>query len=59
MIDLLIAILIALGVHFNGTTEDEIKASNPEGYQKAETIIQTGSYKTTETGVIVIETAGD
>ena len=59
MIDLLIAILIALGVHFNGTTEDEIKASNPEGYQKAENIIHTGSYRQTETGVVIIETVGD
>lgn len=59
MIDLLIAILIALGVHFNGTTEQEIKESNPTGYQQAENIINTGSYKYSDTGVIVIETAGD
>ena len=59
MIDLLIAILIALGVHFNGTTEQEIKESNPTGYQQAENIINTGGYKYTDTGVVIVETTGD
>jgi hypothetical protein len=60
MIDLLIAILLALGVHVNsGSTEQEVKNTYPGEYEKANTIIATGGYKYTDTGVIIIETTGD
>ncbi|HEX5002206.1 MAG TPA: hypothetical protein VFW78_06900 [Bacteroidia bacterium] len=60
MIDLLIAILLALGVHVDsGSTEEQIKKDNPDAYNKAETIISTGTYTYTDTGVIIVETGGD
>jgi hypothetical protein len=60
MIDLLIAILLALGVHVNsGSTEQEIKDTYPGEYSKATTIISTGGYKYTDTGVVIIENGGD
>jgi hypothetical protein len=60
MIDLLIAILLALGVHVNtGSTEEELKTTYPGEFEKATTIISSGGYKYTDTGVIIVETGGD
>jgi len=60
MTSLLIAILIALGCYVNeGTTVEEVKATNPEEYERAVYIMETGSYEERETGVVIIETGGD
>ena len=59
MIDLLIAILIALGCNVTGSTTEEIKRENPAAYEKAVYIMETHSYEERETGVVIIETGGD
>jgi hypothetical protein len=61
MLDLLIAILIALGCYVQpGETADEFKARNPEAYQKANYIMDSGSYRTDDGGgIIIVETGGD
>lgn len=61
MIDLLIAILIALGfsVH-SGASADELKAQDPVAYEKATTIMNGGNYRTVDGGgIIIVETGGD
>ncbi len=59
MLELLIAILIALGysVDRNATLEEIQK--DPSAYEKAVMIQETGSYKEDGGGVIIIETGGD
>ena len=61
MLDLLIAILIALGCNVNhGSTTDEIRAENPEAYERALVIQETGNYKETDGGgIVIIEIGGD
>ena len=60
MLDLLIAILIALGCTVNsGSTAEEIKAQNPEAYEKAIKIQETGNYREVEGGVVIVEIVGD
>ena len=60
MLDLLIAILIALGCNVkDGSTADEIRAENPEAYERALVIQETGNYRTSDGGVIVVEIGGD
>jgi hypothetical protein len=61
MIDLLIAILISLGFSVqSGATADEIKAKDPVAYERATKIMETGSYKETDGGgIIIVETGGD
>ena len=59
MIDLLIAILIALGCSPTGKTADELKAENPAAYERATEIQTAGSYKVSDGGVVIIEIVGD
>ncbi len=61
MLELLIAILIALGCSVNsGSTADELRASNPEAYEKAVQIQENGNYRTADGGgVVIIEIGGD
>ena len=61
MLNLLIAILIALGCNVKeGSTADEIRAENPEAYERALVIQETGGYKTTDGGgIVIIEIGGD
>ncbi|MDQ3051407.1 MAG: hypothetical protein M3Q95_11020 [Bacteroidota bacterium] len=59
MLELLIAILIALGysVDRNATLEEIQK--NPVSYEKAIQIQETGNYKEDDGGVVIIEIGGD
>ena len=60
MVELLIAILMALGFNFSGLTAEEIKEKDPAAYAKAEQIQQTGNYKTVDGGgVVIVEIVGD
>ena len=54
MIDLLIAILIALGCDISsGKTADQLKAENPEAYDKAFIITDSDQHRTMDGGGIV------
>ena len=54
MIELLIAILIALGCDISsGKTADQLKAENPEAYDKAFIIMDSDQYRTMDGGGIV------
>ena len=61
MLDLLIAILIALGCNVNsGSSDAEIRAENPEAYERANIIIENGGYRYDDGGgVVIVETGGD
>jgi hypothetical protein len=60
MLDLLIAILIALGFTVEGTTKEEIQARYSKELDKAKEIMETGAYRETEGGgVTIIDVAGD
>ncbi len=61
MLDLLIAILIALGCTVaTDWTQEEIEAVYSSEYHKAREIYESGSYRTSEGGGIVIDVnAGD
>ncbi len=61
MLELLIAILIALGFNVeSGSTEEQIKAENPAAYEQATHIMDNGNYRTQEGGgVVILETGGD
>ena len=61
MLDLLIAILIALGCSVgDAKSNDELKAKDPVAYERANQIMETGNYKTVDGGgIIIIETGGD
>jgi hypothetical protein len=54
MIDLLIAILIALGCDISsGKTADQLKAENPEAYDKAFIIMDSDQNRTMDGGGVV------
>ncbi len=54
MIDLLIAILIALGCNISsGKTADQLKAENPEAYDKALVIMDSEQNRDSDGGGIV------
>jgi len=61
MLDLLIAILIALGcIITDDLKQEEIKSRYSTEYQKAEEIYNSGSYKTKDGGgVVILEVVGD
>ena len=60
MLDLLIAILISLGCSTTGTTKEEISRQNPEAYERANTIINSGGYRYDDGGgIVIVETGGD
>ena len=61
MIDLLIAILIALGCSVTSDqTEAEIKNLYPDEYQTASKILDEETYKTVDGGgIVIIEGVGD
>jgi hypothetical protein len=51
MIDLLIAILIALGCDISsGKTADQLKAESPEAYDKAFIIMDSDQYRNADGG---------
>jgi len=54
MIELLIAILIALGCDISsGKTADQLKAENPEAYDKAFIIMDSDQNRTMDGGGVV------
>jgi hypothetical protein len=54
MIELLIAILIALGCDISsGKTADQLKAENPEAYDKAFIIMDSDQHRTMDGGGVV------
>jgi len=61
MLDLLIAILIALGCSVgDAKSTEELKAHDPVAFDRATQIMETGTYKTVDGGgIIIIETGGD
>ena len=60
MLDLLIAILIALGCSPTGKNHDELKAENPAAYERAITIEATGGYRVEDGGgIVIVEIGGD
>lgn len=61
MLDLLIAILISLGCNITADTSQEaIQSRYSTEYLKAKEIYETGSYKSTDGGGVVIDVnAGD
>ncbi len=59
MIELLIAILIALGCSPEGQTADELRAENPDAYYRATQIQEAGNYRSTDGGVVIVEIGGD
>ena len=61
MLNLLIAILIALGCNVSeGSTADEIRTENPEAYERALVIQESGGYKLDDGGgVVIVEVGGD
>lgn len=60
MVDLLIAILIALGCNVSpSATEAEIKAHNPGQYDRAVQIYQNQDFTVDGGGVVILETGGD
>jgi 7,8-dihydro-6-hydroxymethylpterin-pyrophosphokinase len=53
MLDLLIAILIALGCNIeSGTTADQLNAEYSKELEEAKIIYESGNYRTTDTGGI-------
>lgn len=61
MLDLLIAILIALGCNVaTDWSQEEIEANYSSEYQKAKEIYETNSYRTGDGGgVVILEVVGD
>lgn len=61
MLELLIAILIALGCSVNsGSTAEELQANDPVAYERALKIQETGNYREADGGgIVIIETGGD
>lgn len=60
MLELLIAILMALGFSYNGLSEVEIKEKDPVAYEKAVQVQQSGNYKTVDGGgIVIVEIVGD
>ena len=60
MVDLLIAILIALGCNVSpSSTEAELKARNPGQYDRAVQIYQNQDFTIDGGGVVIVETGGD
>ncbi len=61
MLDLLIAILIALGCNVqSGATAEELQVTNPEAYERAVQIQESGSYREEEGGgIVIVEIGGD
>ena len=57
MLELLIAILIALGCNVDRTlTAEELRAQHSQAFAKAETIYQSGQYERTADGGVVVST---
>ena len=60
MLELLLAILLALGFNYNSSlTEAEIREKDPVAYEQALKIQQSGNYKTVDGGVVIVEVGGD
>lgn len=63
MLDLLIAILIALGCNIQPTTtstEAELQARYSTEYTRAKEIVNSGNYRTNDGGgIVIVETGGD
>ena len=60
MLNLLIAILIALGCSPTGKSLEELKAENPTAYERAVTIEATGGYRVEDGGgIVIVESGGD
>lgn len=61
MLNLLIAILIALGCNITSdTSQQEIETRYAAEYQQAQEIYNNGNYRTTDGGgVVIIDVVGD
>ena len=61
MLELLFAILIALGFNFDRSlTADELKAKDPVAYERAVQIESAGNYRTVDGGgIVIVEVGGD
>lgn len=60
MLDLLIAILIALGCSVEGKSSEEIQALNSAELEKAKWIMESGHYRETDGGgVTIVDVIGD